>query len=297
MKHNFPALFALGLSLGWSGICYGGPPFGVYNRPESLFCDRQDIQGAFSFQDSSYTSRGACNMLRARDQSQKRGESKFTDFNNAEVLYRINWTAKGGYNPTTRATWEEVTVPAPRVDEPSPPGRPYGRFRWESICDKDPWLEFSARCSQPRMVATGNLEADVQKTLAFTGRPFTSEMKPPQREALASAQKKNLSDRAKKGEVIPGSTSGSAGGFIQMFPTKPSAGTKPAPAPSAPQQTATAKNDVDIYNGPGGQYKVIGMMRQGQKASVHQRHQDGWYELGLPGARGWVAQDHLTVSQ
>jgi uncharacterized protein YraI len=80
-----------------------------------------------------------------------------------------------------------------------------------------------------------------------------------------------------------------------MFPEKPSAGASPAPAPSAPQQTATPRNDVDVYNGPGGQYKVIGMMKAGQTATVYQRHRDGWYELGLPGVRGWVAEDHLTV--
>jgi uncharacterized protein YraI len=80
-----------------------------------------------------------------------------------------------------------------------------------------------------------------------------------------------------------------------MFPEKPSAGASPAPAPSAPQQTGTSRDDVDVYNGPGGQYKVIGMMKAGQTATVYQRHRDGWYELGRPGVRGWVAEDHLTV--
>ena len=287
MKRNLPALLALGLSLGFSGFC-SGARFGATNSPEALFCEMQDIQGAFNPQEYIFTSRGYCTMLRAKDPPAKTpaGQSTFTDFNNATVLYRINWTAKGGYNPKTKATWEETIVPAPKVDEPSPPGRPYGRFRFESTCDQDPWLEFSARCFQPRTVATGNLGADVQRTLAFTGRPFTSEVKPAQRAGL----EKNLRDLAFSGGVLPGSTaSGTAGGFIQMFPTKP------APAASAPQQTATAKHDVDVYNGPGGQYKIIGIMRTGQTASVYQRHQDGWYELALPGARGLVAQDHLTV--
>jgi hypothetical protein len=58
----------------------------------------------------------------------------------------------------------------------------------------------------------------------------------------------------------------------------------------------TAINDVDIYNGPGGEYRVIGMMRAGTSGRVLDRR-EGWHKLSLsvPGGTGWVASDHLTV--
>jgi hypothetical protein len=59
---------------------------------------------------------------------------------------------------------------------------------------------------------------------------------------------------------------------------------------------ATANNDVDIYDGPGGNYNVIGMMRAGAKAGILEKHPDGWCKLQrvAMGRDGWVAQDHLT---
>lgn len=66
------------------------------------------------------------------------------------------------------------------------------------------------------------------------------------------------------------------------------------------QQVATAIDDVDIYDGPGGQFRIIGMMIAGEQAPVSGHHQDGWYRLqvqvnqGIVG--GWVAEDHLQVS-
>ncbi|MCP5265175.1 MAG: hypothetical protein H6934_03655 [Burkholderiaceae bacterium] len=60
--------------------------------------------------------------------------------------------------------------------------------------------------------------------------------------------------------------------------------------------TASAKNDVDVYDGPGGNYRVIGIMRKGQNAAILQFHQDGWCKLRAvaAGRDGWVARDHLT---
>jgi fibronectin type III domain protein len=63
------------------------------------------------------------------------------------------------------------------------------------------------------------------------------------------------------------------------------------------RQFATAKNDVDIYYGPGGQFrKAPVFMRKGVEARVLGRHRDGWsrLELGVPGGENWVADDHLT---
>jgi hypothetical protein len=66
---------------------------------------------------------------------------------------------------------------------------------------------------------------------------------------------------------------------------------------------ATAKDEVDIHEGPGGQFNVLQCqgapctMKEGGKAKALD-HQEGWYKLKgvADGADGWVAEDHLTVS-
>ncbi len=69
------------------------------------------------------------------------------------------------------------------------------------------------------------------------------------------------------------------------------------PPAQPPQQMATARNDVDIYDGPdGNDFNVIGMMGAGSTAPVL-GHKPGWYQLQLNvrGGSGWVAEDHLTI--
>jgi hypothetical protein len=61
-------------------------------------------------------------------------------------------------------------------------------------------------------------------------------------------------------------------------------------------QQAVARDDVDVYSGPGGQYEVVGMMKEGRSA-VARDYVDGWCLLdGVAngGAKGWVAVDHLV---
>lgn len=72
---------------------------------------------------------------------------------------------------------------------------------------------------------------------------------------------------------------------------------KPLKALGKKTSKATAKEDVDIHEGPGGQFKIVGMMREGTTASVLGRHADGWLNLKLDVASGsgWVAADHLTT--
>jgi hypothetical protein len=63
-------------------------------------------------------------------------------------------------------------------------------------------------------------------------------------------------------------------------------------------QVATAIDDVDIYDGPGGEYTVIGMLRAGASADVA-ASQEGWRKLkiaSVAGGSGWVAADHLKFS-
>ena len=72
-------------------------------------------------------------------------------------------------------------------------------------------------------------------------------------------------------------------------------------APGAVPQNGrvTAIDDVDVYNGPGGTFTVVALMRAGTSASVMARHPDGWCLLSGLGPTGtaWVAEDHLTPAR
>jgi hypothetical protein len=71
-------------------------------------------------------------------------------------------------------------------------------------------------------------------------------------------------------------------------------------------KTATAANDVNIHDGPGGNFNIMKcpggyegncIMRKDDTAPILDFHPDGWYQLKLnvPGGSGWVAEDHLTL--
>jgi hypothetical protein len=118
--------------------------------------------------------------------------------------------------------------------------------------------------------------------------------------------------------VMRARTEGGTQGCISQVASNQGCATTPdlltTPRPSAPptqsgpsgapikvlgkfRQFATAKNDVDIYYGPGGQFrKARVFMRKGREARVLGRHPDGWskLELGVAGGENWVADDHLT---
>ena len=71
---------------------------------------------------------------------------------------------------------------------------------------------------------------------------------------------------------------------------------------------AIAKDDVDIWDGPGqhptgvtGTFEAIKadavFMGRGTQAKIIGNHKDGWTNLALAnglGGSGWVADDHLT---
>jgi hypothetical protein len=79
--------------------------------------------------------------------------------------------------------------------------------------------------------------------------------------------------------------------------TSPATPPAPAEPPQPASPMATANNDVDIYDGPGGEFNVIGMMEGGTRAAVIDKR-EGWYLLraDVADGRGWVAEDHLTIS-
>ena len=97
---------------------------------------------------------------------------------------------------------------------------------------------------------------------------------PKERDAAKAAAK------AKAGQVLPGSTTGKGGGFIQMFPT------------------LAIREDLDIHAGPGGDTKVIGIARGNTAAALIDKNADGWCKFAsLPadpgppqfaGGDGWV---------
>jgi hypothetical protein len=115
---------------------------------------------------------------------------------------------------------------------------------------------------------------------------------------------------------IGGATRDGAGNFASWRSNRtatcqtvaePSTTTPPssAPPPEKPTKTlgrwkflAIAKDDVDIYAGPGGNFENTGVvMRQGDKAQSLEQHPDGWRRLQLNCGRPncWVAEDHLDI--
>jgi hypothetical protein len=85
----------------------------------------------------------------------------------------------------------------------------------------------------------------------------------------------------------------------KQAPPPPQASASPNPGPTKQlgrRQWATAINDVDVYEGPSGQTKVLGIMRAGTRSRVSTRQQQ-WYRLiaTAPGLTGWVSADHLKI--
>lgn len=68
---------------------------------------------------------------------------------------------------------------------------------------------------------------------------------------------------------------------------------------SASAATATANVNVNVRRGPGTEYKIIGLLEEGQRAEVIGISPDGgWWVLNLPsveGGRGWVSIKFVTA--
>jgi uncharacterized protein YgiM (DUF1202 family) len=78
-------------------------------------------------------------------------------------------------------------------------------------------------------------------------------------------------------------------------PAPPTATTTPWPEPA----TATAVTDLNIRNGPGLAYPVLGMLRAGQIARITGISPDGgWWQIEFSGSangRGWVSAHYVTA--
>lgn len=65
------------------------------------------------------------------------------------------------------------------------------------------------------------------------------------------------------------------------------------------QPRATAQVDTNVRSGPTIEYEIVGILREGQQASVHGVSPDGrWWQISFdeaPGGRGWVPAAFVTV--
>lgn len=177
-----------------------GRPFGSAAVASlKVFCDMPEIKGNFSAQDSRYVSRGTCVQMTGVTPGDhpnvERSEFPLHGAANSREIFRADWSAEGRYDPTTKEAWEQITLPAPTIDQPAPAGRPYGRFESKMICVTDPWLEPIAKCTGIGSSATGNL-GDLGKPLRAYARPFTSTMKQGQWQTLYDAHQAFVKRRA-----------------------------------------------------------------------------------------------------
>jgi hypothetical protein len=163
----------------WSNFTSGGSP------TKQVFCDMPEIRGDFLTKESRYLSLGTCVELQGRTpfvNDEVRGRSEFDDYREGKDVFRVDWTAEGGYDLATREAWEKIAL-APTIDQRTAAGRPYGRFESKMVCGADPWLESATRCTLISRTATGSL-GDMEEYLRKGSRPFTSYMKSAQSQAL-----------------------------------------------------------------------------------------------------------------
>jgi hypothetical protein len=235
------------LALGAGGPTWAMGSFGDGSTNQQLFCNTDAISSDFpSATQVRYRARGFCSMKEAK-QNKPAGTSTFDDYNNAKELYRFSWTSTGSYNVTTKATQETIEAPPPRIDEPSPPGRPYGRFTMDTICDVDPWLQITVpRCAPAKTTFAGNLPPDVQRTLGYGSAPFTSNMSFAMRDLLRAAQRREDERRAALARTTPTLTEARA------TPGATSLSTPTAPATLGKRKLPDASTQVSMPTGGAG---------------------------------------------
>ncbi len=156
------------------------------SQVSQVFCDMTTVQGRFTAAAARYSSGGVCVQTQSpqKPDDKATNTSEFPRVQESKEIFRANWTAQGTYDPVTKETWEKVTLPAPRVDEKTPVGRPYGNYETRMICATDPWLTGTGvNCTGKKVVATGNL-GDMEAALRNINRPVTTPNKAPQLQAL-----------------------------------------------------------------------------------------------------------------
>jgi uncharacterized protein YraI len=77
-----------------------------------------------------------------------------------------------------------------------------------------------------------------------------------------------------------------------------SAAAAPTVTPAPPAKTSVqAVGPVNVRNGPGTVYSIIGLLDGGESADITGKNQDGtWWQIAFSGGTGWVKADLVTTS-
>ncbi len=159
----FSPAFVVWFTVGFLASASGSATFG--SAPEDPNCMGAAPQNAdFKTIPYTYVFTGVCDLTITR----------------LQIPTKVIWTGVGRYNPTNGQSFEDIIVPAPRIDEPS---RPYGRFTATMHCKTDPWLNPSIKCDQisPKVDEPaqryGQLGPEIVQAIYSNARPFTSIMR------------------------------------------------------------------------------------------------------------------------
>jgi len=156
-------IFCLWFGFGVLSYAWGSASFG--SAPDDPNCMGAAPQSAdFKTVPYTYVFTGVCDLTITR----------------LQIPTKVIWTGVGRWDPTKGQAFEDIIVPAPRIDEPS---RPYGRFTATMHCNADPWLNPSMKCNQisPKVDEPaqkyGQLGPEITQTIYADARPFTSIMR------------------------------------------------------------------------------------------------------------------------
>jgi len=178
------------------GALSSGELFGV----DDLGCSGGLPQRAtFTSASSTYAFTGSCLLTATRS--------------NSDATFP--WTGAGAYDPSPGGATEKLTVPAPKISEPS---RPYGTFQAVMHCGADPRPNADVRCDHIVAWADAPLDHTVPNAMRWTqpyplapvvtglvqqnGRPFTSFMNQDTRNKLATQDTAALAAQRKGPEVL-----------------------------------------------------------------------------------------------
>jgi hypothetical protein len=163
-----------------------------------IYCDMPEVSGQFGAASARYRAAGSCAMLEVLSAENKSGRSQF-DEPTGRALWRVRWTATGGYDPATRDTWETIDVPSP------PPGTRHavwGQFTVRMVCTADPWLHAGAQCAGGQVSTPVGIDPELLKHFRWAARPFTSRPSAQQVESLLAAQRREQTRLSREARIV-----------------------------------------------------------------------------------------------
>jgi uncharacterized protein YraI len=79
--------------------------------------------------------------------------------------------------------------------------------------------------------------------------------------------------------------------------TPPTASPEPAATTTPEQALVTANANANVRGGPGTNYYVVGVLREGESASVTGRNADSsWWQISFQGSSAWIANSVVTAN-